>query len=137
MPVRSFLLRILLSLALVLNGVGAAHASAGMDAVRAGTLASAAAAATPAMPCDGDGHAATGAHDPAVPVAHCADDGAASTTDCCESGSCHCICVQAAQTVAPGLVLSAPVPADGRHARPRSRLHAEPAPLHPIRPPIG
>lgn len=141
MSVSSLLLRVLLSLSLILNGVSDAAAMHLPDGRAQGHAATAAAqAATESVPpCHQHQSAEPGATDAdALP-----GDGVAreqtehATPDCCKSGACRCDCVHAAHAV--------PMPStEGtlafdrtRSSRPLTLAHAPPALPHLIRPPIG
>jgi hypothetical protein len=114
------LLRVLLSLALVLNGIGSAiaavHLPAGHDLAPATALPDAA-------PC----------HDPApVTPADGGDDGT-----CCDGARCDCACTVAGTTVATGVVLPFPTRPVALATHRLDAGHRAPALAHPIRPPIG
>lgn len=135
MPAVSVLLRLLLCLVLVANGLGVAQVATGM---RLAHLAQAAAVVTGAG--QGDCHEAS----PEVPeAASTKAHGALSAhadagdADCCEDGACLCICmVPASLAVAVGLA-SAVAPADADAASGDVRHHVPPRLPHLIRPPIG
>ncbi|GAB3099687.1 CopL family metal-binding regulatory protein [Lysobacter terrae] len=152
MSIGSVLLRLLLSLCLVLNGTGAAAASAHMpmqhESAPLGTEATTSASASAdAMPCHGGHHEAAAMQSPADPMAmgHASHDKASKpdhsrpghTPDCCKSGTCRCACVHVAQVGVPAMLLPAAVPAHERSVRTLTLGHAAPALPHPIRPPIG
>lgn len=151
------LLHVLLSLALVANGIGAAMASA-----HAGCVHSATAAALPVSgssvlrsgpvvesPCHGDMGPETasaaasitsaGAHhsvsadissaDPASTDAHDSGDG------CDSACGCDCTAHGQAALIPPALLLHASVRI--AHARTFAYAYAAPALPHPVRPPIG
>ena len=129
MSVRFVLLRLLLCLALLLNGTASAMAAARMAIPHAEpqgrTMQSAA-------PC----------HDMAM-----VDQAAASTDrapedghpapDCCESGICQCACVHAAQPAVPAMPAPGFIAGGSRPAQAMPAGHADPALPHPVRPPIG
>ncbi|RPE81687.1 hypothetical protein EDC50_0882 [Vulcaniibacterium tengchongense] len=153
----SRLLRMLLILALVLDGTAAATAAVRMQR----TALEVPAATTVAAGCHGAhavatehprAHAAHLADPTTSSAAHAAHAGAAmadaaahaggaachdrSAPDCCDSGACPCACMQPAQP--PATAWSAtPMPAQTHGPGPLSLGHADPAlpPLH--RPPIA
>lgn len=138
----SLLLHILLSFALVANGIGAAMAS-----VHAGCAHAAIASVTPAAepPChDGMGAMASQAHggmhahgahpddlSPAPPPAS-HDDGCGS---CGRSCACDCIAHCMAALMPPMLLL--PFSTGIAYAPTTPHTHATPTLPHPVRPPIG
>ncbi|MCF7220411.1 CopL family metal-binding regulatory protein [Lysobacter sp. TLK-CK17T] len=130
----SVLLRVLVALMLMLNGIGGAMASARM-LVEHEALAVHGSAATgeeAAPPCHED--MAGTSHDmPAAPepVAH------GDAPDCCGSEHCLCECVQHCCAMpVPMLAGAAPGP-DGTAVHPLSDGHPEPVRPRLIRPPIG
>ncbi|HEX6315151.1 MAG TPA: CopL family metal-binding regulatory protein [Gemmatimonadaceae bacterium] len=138
MPVWSFVLRVLLSLCLLVNGAAAAtmhvHASSwpGASAESAGH---AAGMAAPDSPCHGmtdtaAGQAEESTKDPGTP------DGSTSP-DCCQSGTCRCACLPLTPPLSPAMQLGRLVhgPDRGTHSLPQG--HASPILAHPIRPPIS
>ena len=140
----SLLLHVLLSLALVANGIGTAMAS-----VHAGCTHAAVASAAPAAepPCHDmgamapqaqDGMHAHGAHpddlSPAQsPASH--DDGCGSCGSCAGSCACDCIAHGMAALMPPMLLL--PVSTGIAYAPTTTHTHATPTLPHPVRPPIG
>ena len=144
MSVRPFLLRALLSLALVLNAVAPAAASphvpmGQVDAQAAPMTAHANPSPEDAPPCDRHRHAAAAAAvaDDPTPATHAPDATGQVPSDCCTSGACSCACVHASHAALP-----APAAGIGRI---RHRLatgwlplaHGTPALPNLIRPPIG
>lgn len=142
MSASAALLRLLLSLLLVLNGIGTAAAStrmagAMMDGAMSGhhhvmavKPADAACAShhAVAMTADHQSHDAA----PATPV-KCGDHG---KSDCCDSSSCSCPCAQAGTSA---LFALAPMPLLFLHGDPTPSLsasHIAPALSLPTRPPI-
>lgn len=139
MPVRSLLLHVLLCLALVANGVGAAWA--GTRAACCDHAAQAQAVARAAMPCHddamtmampssdarhADGMATQHPHDRSPP------QGAPHACD-----GHHCVCMTSiAGTLPPTPPGLAAVPAHDALADARVLPHAPPALPHPLRPPI-
>ena len=117
MPVRLILLRLLLCVALLLNGTASAMAAARM--------------AIPAAEPQGMAmmdHAAEPAQAP---------QGSDPAPDCCTSGICQCTCVHAAQIALPFVLAPAFDARGARIALPMPAGHAQPALPHLIRPPIG
>ena len=134
----SALLRVFLSIALVLNGIGGAIASTRMHLDQPSTAEQAASqkVASTAMPCHehqnvpvAQGHAGQ-TSDPAP-------SGKAPAPDCCKSGAGACAGAHAAQVAFA--VLQAAVPVLNRSAavKPMLLAHAAPELPHLIRPPIG
>ncbi len=143
MPLRSFALRVLVALLLVLNGAGGAAASVRMafvdgglheTAVDAGT-AHEAMAAIESAPCHDDGASAPVAT-VAVPTS-ASDAGHAGGDDCCAGDSCVCACLLHASAL-PTAVLEALRPTPGPLRLDRAGEGA-PDPLRTqlIRPPIA
>lgn len=165
MPAWSYLLRILLSLALVLNGATPAMAAAQMDAAAhrvqedvasqrathehvaheraygdaVHTHAAAPSMSTHAMPCHHDAGTLPSRPADAAP----AHDGATAgkgkhpSPDCCKTGTCHCVCVQTMQLLTVAWTAPASLLSQADPLRPVARGHDEPALPHLIRPPIG
>lgn len=141
----SILLRVLLTVALILNGSGYAVASSHMQMdhmVGAG--------GAPAFAEDSAGTAESGCsehHRSTVPVAGNAGADAvvdaasakssAPSPDCCKSGACRCVCVQQAQAAVPALALQPALVEHVRSLIPMDSDYASPALPHLIRPPIG
>lgn len=135
------LLRVLLSLALVLNGASGAAASVHMVSGAQGDMHSTAAAKAPTAVAAAE----SGCHDHAAQAAPGTDElGSKSTSlgkhggmDCCESGACRCDCVHA--TLAGPLPWVQVAHAFGhvRYVGAVTLAHASPALPHLIRPPIG
>jgi len=137
MSLWSTLLRVLLSLSLILNGVATAAAATHAHASAADIQS---AIATPVkvsqsaeeVPCHEHQQAESAVTDkqPPAPV----QPATKSSPDCCKSSTCGCACVQAAL---PGVGLAAPVLEHSRSVRQLTPAHAAPALPHLIRPPIG
>ena len=121
MPV---LLRVLLCLALVANGIASAQAQ-----VRMALTSAPVGAPHVAMPCHDD------AGDRAMPAAP--DAGLPGHDACCQDGRCDCPCAPALVQ----LVLVPRLPDAGPRALPAAapllQAHREPRLPHRIRPPIG
>ena len=137
MSVWSILLRVLLSIALVLNGATGAFAATGMQMSHAVPVSSAPAAERTAVekPCHqaiGMAHVGpTAATDPAPePSKH-------PRPDCCKSAICTCRCVQGVR--APPIYAFVPTALvnHSQSVRPILLGHISPALPHPTRPPIG
>lgn len=136
MRLAPFLLRLLLCMSLVANGVGLAHAAAGMQVAH---VAKAVAAAVDDRPV-----AEAGCHE-AVP-AHAAmtHDNAPAANEpgshdgaCCDGASCECLCTaQVPLACATGL-LAGIAPARAVAAAGDASNHRPPRLAHEIRPPIG
>lgn len=138
----SILLRVLLSAALILNGISSTVASAQMLAVAKVTPTTAAA----------DAHAHHGAVAPEPSLGACHEDAAATApdgdapsagtghgkhgTDCCQAGMCACHCMQQAQVTIVPPVLASPQVAHSASVRAMSSAHESPRLPHLIRPPI-
>jgi hypothetical protein len=128
---RPFLLRAILSLALVLNGTTSAIAAAHMAAPHAEVAIKAEQAPKMAMADCPDHHPAAGHHGQA------SEDAAPATPDCCKSSTCQCACVHCPcpplTTTAAAFVALNPEAA----VRELALGHPAPALPHLIRPPIG
>ncbi len=146
-PPLRILLHILLSLALLANGIGAAMASAHAGCIHSATVAalsvvesSVETQATAEPPCHGD--MPPEAISPLADIAHQGVPADASSTDADGAGddcdnACDCACtahVQAA-LMPPTLLLRDSVRI--AHAQGSTYTHAAPALPHPVRPPIG
>lgn len=135
MSVWSLLLRMVLGVALVLNGAMGAFAATGMQmshhaAPGTGQAIEEAAVETPCHQAIGTTHTSPAVDPTPEPPRH-------GGPDCCESASCTCICVQSVQ-VPPLHAVMSPAHLDhGQGVRPLSLGHSSPALPHPIRPPIG
>ena len=141
MSVWAILLRVLLSVALVLNGATGAAAAVRMhmphdDGQTSTTLAESPESSSVDMPCH---HQATGASDEAPLAA--ADSSPSepkhSTPDCCKSSSCNCVCVQAAQAPPASGFIHTLLVDHSQSVRPLLLGHPSPALPHLNRPPIG
>lgn len=142
MSVWALLLRVLLSVALVLNGATGAAAAVHMqmphdDGQALPTLvAESPESSSVDMPCH---HQATGTSDEAPLAA--ADPAPAgskhSTPDCCKSSSCNCVCAHATQAPLASTFIHAPLVDRSQNVRPLLLGHPAPALPHLNRPPIG
>ena len=133
MPSLSALLRVLLCLALILNGSGAAVAATQMQMSHVATMASVAAdpvAAHEGMlsPCHGE--QATAHHAMPQPAPHV-------SPDCCQAGHCTCDCLQHLSATATEFFVPMPMLAHAPVLRPMHAGHPSPALANPIRPPIA
>lgn len=130
MQTRSLLLRLLLCLTLVLNGVATAFAGTGTALAIPVAAAESARTGSHASPCHGGEMADAQAHD-AVQPSHPSGD------DCCAGLAClaHCLGTgQAAFLTVTWRWASMPVAAP---EAPRRGQHGPPAIQHLLRPPIG
>ncbi|QSX77174.1 CopL family metal-binding regulatory protein [Agrilutibacter solisilvae] len=132
MSVGSLLLRVVLSLALILNGAATAIAHAhpvagGSGAVRIDAPESADASMD--MPCHGQA-----GHELALPKPAGEDD---ADQGCCESSACQCACVHPVHATLVGFAFAAPARIHAPWVQPFAPGYPEPAQPHLIRPPIG
>lgn len=129
----SLLLRLLLCLSLLANGVGAAHAATGM---RLAHVAQAAVAAADAGSCheaapEASAPASMPLRDP--PPAHAGvGDG-----DCCDGEACDCVCMAQASLALPGGFASVATTAHADVVVGDASGLPPPRLPHLIRPPIG
>lgn len=138
MSIFSVVLRLLLSAALLFNGVASAsaHDTGLVEAAAKGDLVIDHAAKAESMPCHEDhaAHTAAGQEPATAPLAGSLDS---EPSDCCESGTCPSACAQQA----PAALLGGDFPASkvehSASIRPMSFGHPSPALPHLIRPPIG
>lgn len=134
----SALLRLLLSLVLVLNGIGTVAASARMAGAMDGAHHAAVPKHAAAKHCTqdaiaeatADAHAGHDGHSAAPP---CSDH---AKPDCCDSSACGCACAQSGSTALFAVVQLSPVFLHGSLASPPSAGHVAPALAFPTRPPI-
>lgn len=142
----SLLLHVLLSLALVANGIGAAMASAAAGCVHSTATVATPVTEPPAVepPCHGDMAPEAAAAMPDTNMhdaAHASVPGDASSTDDhdddnCDS-ACDCACKAHAQAALMPPTLLLHVSTRIAHADTSVYYHAAPALPHPVRPPIG
>ena len=137
-------LSVLLSLALIFNGIAAASASTRMLLQHAGGQTSSIKArvhdhmaASQDPPCHEASfeRAAT-----ATLASHGSNEAAGDgkpTTDCCKAGACRCQCVHQSQGVTALVLLAEPVILRTTSLRKMKSAHAEATLLPLIRPPIG
>jgi len=138
MSILSVLLRLLLSVALLFNGVASAsaHDTGLVEAAAKGDLVIDHAAKAESIPCH-EHHAAhtTAGQDPATaPLAGTPDS---EPSDCCESGTCPSVCAQQAPAALLGGGFIASKVEHSASVRPMSFGYPSPALPHLIRPPIG
>ncbi|MEG3183580.1 CopL family metal-binding regulatory protein [Novilysobacter erysipheiresistens] len=139
MSILSVLLRVLLSVALLFNGVASASASGtGLveSAARADLVIDHAAKAE-AMPCDEHHGAPPSTADRETGAAPLAGSLDSEPADCCESGTCPSVCAQQAPAA---LLYGRFTTIKLEHSdsvRPMAAGHSSPALPHLIRPPIG
>lgn len=132
----AILLRVLLSIALILNGSGYAVAAAQMQLAQGATTSG----ATHAMPrnaagsCHEQDMAAMAMKAPVVATDASQPDN--PVPDCCKSDQCVCASMHASLTMASASLREADI--DRTIASNAKRVdHAAPVLAHPIRPPIG
>ena len=135
MSVWPILLRVVLSVALVLNGATGAFAATRMQMAHDAPVIAAdavekVAVETPCHEMSGMAHTSP-ATDPAPEHSKHPDP------DCCKSASCTCMCMQGVQ--APPIYAVAPIVLvnHSQSVRPLLLGHTSPALPHPTRPPIG
>ena len=135
MPLRSCLLRVLLAIALILNGAIPAMATpqAQMSHAQHRTHAMAGMAghcehqvAASGMRSDTPSTANTPAPRPAHPA-----------PDCCSNGACHCVCVHQVPSVNPAVLVAVNDGIDLERTQALLPAHASPLLPNLIRPPIG
>ena len=149
----SILLRVLLSAALILNGISSAVASAQMitvaQAMPAEVRATGQVHHDRAAPANTDNahHLAAGAES-ASGACHedasgAVDDASGTATghgkhgvDCCQAGMCSCHCMQQTQVTFAPPALASPQVAHSASVRAMSSAHESPRLPHLIRPPI-
>ena len=128
MTVSSTLLRLLLSAALVLNGVGGAIAATRMHVEQASTAGQVGTPESAGMPCHE--HQDAGGVDTS-------DHEKSPAPDCCKSGVCACACAHISQVPVPALQSTELVPGRELAVAHMSLGHTSPTLPHLIRPPIG
>jgi hypothetical protein len=138
MSVFAVALRLLLSLLLILNGIGTANASIRMSDAMAMTSAASSIASTAeegAAPCLDHHAVGTGAASEVIEQAldRCVDPG----PDCCGSSACACACTQSCGFAVPAIAQPAVVIARDPSIRSMRLGHAAPALARLIRPPIA
>lgn len=136
MSASALLLRVMLSVFLILNGIGSAVASVQMT--HAGDMAMAVPVSDEAgMPCHGNHDTPAQATQADGITVLAAGQPSPPGPDCCDSGTCRCACMQQAQAA---VAVRLPIDAVILHARavlPPAAGHSTPALPHLIRPPIG
>ncbi|WP_147652670.1 CopL family metal-binding regulatory protein [Vulcaniibacterium gelatinicum] len=138
----SIALRLLLSLCLVLNGVGTAlagvHVPMFHEAPEAAMLPATATRAE--LPCHGyqAAQAAAPSDVASIPSGRMAAEPESPVgDDCCAPGSCQCACIHLAQAMLPPPAPAATVLVPARSTRPLPPGRAAPPLPHLIRPPIA
>lgn len=142
MSVRAILLRVLLSVALVLNGATGAAAAVHMQMphedgqILAPLVVEPPGLSSADMPChqqatETSGEAPLAAVDPAP------SEPKHSTPDCCKSSSCNCVCMHAAQAPPAPMFIQTSLVDHSLSVGPLLPGHPSPALPHLIRPPIG
>jgi hypothetical protein len=139
MSASAALLRLLLSLVLVLNGIGTVAASARMAGAMDGAHHAAVSTHAEAKHCaqtalaeaPADTHAGHGGHATAPP---CSDH---AKPDCCDSSACDCACAQTGSTALFAVTQLSPVFLHGHLMPSPSAGHVAPALAFPTRPPIA
>ncbi|WP_140908517.1 CopL family metal-binding regulatory protein [Cognatiluteimonas lumbrici] len=122
------LFRLLLSVALVLNGIGGAMAATRMHVEQASTAEQVRMPASAGIPCHDEQGAAEG--DAGAPHEE------SPAPDCCKSGLCACACAHVSQVPLPALPSTELVAGRDLAVAHMSLGHATPALPHLIRPPI-
>ena len=135
MSVWSILLRVVLSVALVLNGATGVYAATRMQMSHAAPTITAdavekTAVETPCHEMSGMAHNSPAADPAPEPSKH-------PDTDCCKSASCTCMCMQGVQAPPVHAVVPTVLVNHSQSVRPLSLGHTSPALPHPDRPPIG
>ncbi len=140
----SVLLRMMLIVALVLNGAGAAAASVTMLQASMPETASSTAHAMQAtstmqsgMPCHDMAQTMAKPASPEIAIQSPGHAGKPAAPDCCKSGTCQCACMQAAHAALPAMLAFAVDSPHSDVAHPMPAGHADPALPHLVRPPIG
>lgn len=140
MFLRSVLLRVLLSLSLILNGMSAAfatHSPAGHAGMSMSDAPVAAQVAVESIPPCHQAPSTSPAESDDAPRVHEAARDHGKTPDCCKSGTCRCDCLHAAQAGPAPWTEGALAFDHTRSFRRLTSAHATPALPHLIRPPIG
>lgn len=138
----AILLRVLLTITLVLNGVTTAVAATHLEEGRRNHVMSVevtvAPAASGSTPChQPDQTPGPVMHDRDATDKAVAGESAHPTPDCCDTGTCECACIHAAQLDFSGSSLRPFAEDDSRGVRRLALGHAAPALPHLIRPPIA
>jgi hypothetical protein len=140
MKASSIILRVLLSAALVFNGISSAVASARM--ISAAEVTPTAMAVNPRAqhgpvapePSQGACHESVAAPDGDAPLSGTGHG--EHGTDCCQAGMCACHCMHQAQAASVPPHLASPQIAHSASVRAMSSAHETPRLPHLIRPPI-
>lgn len=135
-------LHVVLSFALILNGIAGAQASTRMSLQHAGlgeerTQKQAPELASQAPPCEEHaGMVSSEAGTNPDAIIDTASD-TKHSPDCCKSGACRCQCVHQSQVVIATGLFSGPAIGHDTSVRAMTSAHAEALLPHLIRPPIG
>lgn len=142
MSTRAILLRLLLCVALVLNGAASAMTSVQVTQMHADEHEAVSAPVAPMaigeseMPCHHDGQSAH-SDDAAGAAAPAKDKQPRQAPDCCKSSTCTCACVHQAVAMVSMMAVQGVVSLHVSSVRPMALGHPAPALSHLIRPPIG
>lgn len=137
MKVWPALLRVLVSFALVLNGIGGAVAATRMDIDRMPMLEHASPKVEgTVMPCHEHPNTQTAGHPQQVSSDPLPSE-KTPTPDCCKAGACTCACAHVTAVTLPSLQRAAPIPNRTPAVQWVPLSHVAPALPHLIRPPIG
>lgn len=141
------LLRVLLSVSLIANGIGFAQASTRMQLAHAShSTVSPAAEAPPPAECHEPPGAPSGKVGQAVPhtaVGHgnagapSPDHASVEDMECCDGGNCQCVCTQQAFAAFALAIAPGTTPVHTAVLLEGTSQHASPWLPHLIRPPIG
>lgn len=137
MSLWAVLLRVLLSIALILNGATTAMASVQMTHGFAPKAATPVKTASVEMPCHQHQQAASVAADPSPAAPVSPPKSKHPAPDCCKSSACRCACMHSAPATMSMMIYTPAVVEHSQSVRPMALGHAAPALPHLIRPPIG
>lgn len=143
MSVRAILLRVLLSVALVLNGATGAAAAVHMqmpqqeDQAHAPRVAESPESSSADMPCHQQQATGVSGKAPLAAADSVTPKPKHSTPDCCKSSSCNCVCMHAAQAPPAPMFIQTLLVDHSLSIGPLLPGHPSPALPHLIRPPIG
>lgn len=131
------LLRVLLSVALIVNGATTAMASVQMAHGAASIAATPVKPASVETPCNEHQQTASVTADPPSSATVESPKSKHATSDCCKSGACRCACMQSASASLPMMMFTPALVEHSQSVRPMALGHAAPALPQLIRPPIG
>lgn len=137
MSLWAVLLRVLLSVALILNGATTAMASVQMTHEFASKAATSVKTTSVEMPCHQHQQSAVSTADAPVAPPVLPSNAKHPAPDCCKSSACRCACLHAAPAAVPMMAFTPVMVEHTQSVRPMSLGHAAPALPHLIRPPIG